>query len=109
MKVLLVYSPAPRQLREWRLELPEAGRAGEALALCGLFQEFPDLDPANISLGVWGKRVAPAHVLREDDRVEVYRGLLVDPKVARRERFRRQGAKGTGLFAQKRAGAKAGY
>jgi len=33
----------------------------------------------------------------------------VDPKVARRERFARQGAKTAGLFAKRRAGAKAGY
>ncbi|MDH5708755.1 MAG: RnfH family protein, partial [Hylemonella sp.] len=48
-------------------------------------------------------------VLRDLDRVELYRPLKVDPKVARRERFARQGARGAGLFASKRAGAKAGY
>jgi uncharacterized protein len=39
----------------------------------------------------------------------VYRPLLVDPKVARRERFRTQGARAAGLFAKKRPGAKPGY
>ncbi|MBW8723026.1 MAG: RnfH family protein, partial [Polaromonas sp.] len=43
------------------------------------------------------------------DRLEIYRGLRVDPKVARRERFNRQGVKRAGLFAKTRAGAKAGY
>jgi hypothetical protein len=33
----------------------------------------------------------------------------VDPKVARRERFKKQGARGTGLFAKRRKGGKAGY
>jgi putative ubiquitin-RnfH superfamily antitoxin RatB of RatAB toxin-antitoxin module len=47
--------------------------------------------------------------LRDQDRIEVYRPLLVDPKVARRERFVKQGARGAGLFAKKRQGAKAGY
>jgi putative ubiquitin-RnfH superfamily antitoxin RatB of RatAB toxin-antitoxin module len=41
--------------------------------------------------------------------VEIYRGLLVDPKVARRERFRKQGARAAGLFAKRRPGAKPGY
>jgi len=45
----------------------------------------------------------------EGDRLEVYRPLTVDPKVARRARFVRQGAKTAGLFANKRPGAKAGY
>nr|MCU0926665.1 RnfH family protein [Hydrogenophaga sp.] len=48
-------------------------------------------------------------VLREGDRVEVYRLLRVDPKVARRERFVGQGARRAGLFAQRRPGSKAGY
>jgi sulfur carrier protein len=41
--------------------------------------------------------------------VELYRPLKVDPKLARRERFNRQGAGTTGLFAKRRAGAKSGY
>ena len=47
--------------------------------------------------------------VRDGDRVEIYRDLKVDPKVARRERFRKQGARATGLFAQRRPGAKPGY
>ena len=58
---------------------------------------------------MWGRTVPLSHVLRQDDRVELYRPLKVDPKVARRERFVKQGAKSAGLFAKKRPGAKAGY
>ena len=47
--------------------------------------------------------------LPEGDRVEIYRSLRVDPKVARRERFRGQGVKRAGLFSKKREGGKAGY
>ena len=54
-------------------------------------------------------KVPLAYMLRADDRVEVYRPLQVDPKVARRERFVRQGAKSAGLFTKRRPGAKAGY
>ncbi|MBC7601765.1 MAG: RnfH family protein, partial [Ramlibacter sp.] len=46
---------------------------------------------------------------RDGDRVEVYRVLIVDPKVARRERFRKQGNNNAVLFATRRVGAKAGY
>jgi putative ubiquitin-RnfH superfamily antitoxin RatB of RatAB toxin-antitoxin module len=41
--------------------------------------------------------------------LEILRSLRVDPKVARRERFQRQGAKTAGLFAKRRVGAKPGY
>ena len=59
--------------------------------------------------GVWGRLQAPEHVLAEGDRIEAYRHLTVDPKVARRERFAKQGARGTGLFANQRKNAKSGY
>jgi hypothetical protein len=52
---------------------------------------------------------APQQVLQDLDRVEIYRPLKVDPKVARRTRFVEQGARTAGLFARKRPGAKAGY
>ena len=59
--------------------------------------------------GVWGRAAAWDDVVRECDRVDLCRPLLVDPKVARRERFARQGARTTGLFAKRRKGGKAGY
>jgi putative ubiquitin-RnfH superfamily antitoxin RatB of RatAB toxin-antitoxin module len=60
-------------------------------------------------VGLWGRKAKLDDLLRDQDRIEVYRPLRVDPKVARRERFVKQGARGAGLFAQKRQGAKAGY
>jgi putative ubiquitin-RnfH superfamily antitoxin RatB of RatAB toxin-antitoxin module len=59
--------------------------------------------------GVWGRKVAVSHVLQHGDRLELYRALKVDPKVARRQRFKRQGAKRSGLFASRRPGAVPGY
>ncbi len=109
MKISLVYSPAPRQVREWRLELAAGATVAQALAGCGVFEEFPGLQSTPLVLGIWGKKTAGGHLLRDNDRLEIYRGLRVDPKVARRERFNRQGAKSAGLFAKTRAGAKAGY
>jgi len=60
-------------------------------------------------IGVWGRKVGLSHVLRDNDRVEIYRQLTVDPKVARRERFAKQGARTTGLFKTKRKDSAAGY
>jgi putative ubiquitin-RnfH superfamily antitoxin RatB of RatAB toxin-antitoxin module len=101
VRVTVVQSPAPREVREWVLELPAGSSVADALRACGL--------EATGDVGVWGRRIATDMPLRDCDRVEVYRPLLVDPKVARRERFRRQGARATGLFAQRRPGAKQGY
>lgn len=107
--VTLVYSPRPRQVLEWALQLPEGADLRAAVEASGLLAACPDLDLASCEVGVWGRRCGWDAPLRANDRVEIYRGLLVDPKVARRERFRKQGARAAGLFAKRRPGAKPGY
>lgn len=109
MNILLVYSPAPRQLREWLLVLPSGSTVARALECSAVFAEFPELVSGRLMLGIWGRKTSLKQVLQEEDRLEIYRPLRVDPKVARRERFTGQGVKKSGLFARKRAGAKAGY
>jgi putative ubiquitin-RnfH superfamily antitoxin RatB of RatAB toxin-antitoxin module len=106
-RVTVSYSPGPRQVLEWPVDLPEGASARDAVLASGWCEACPGQEPAD--LGVWGRRCTPDHVVREGDRVEIYRGLLVDPKVARRERFRKQGARAAGLFAKRRPGAKPGY
>jgi uncharacterized protein len=109
MQITLMYSPAPREVLEISLQVSETCTVGEALEQAGWRQAYPELAAQTLTLGVWGRRVGQGHVLRHGDRVEVYRPLRVDPKVARRERFVGQGARGTGLFARRKAGSKAGY
>lgn len=112
LTITVVYSPAPRQVIEKILQLPLGTTVAQALAQSGLYETHPHLvglDHATLTLGVWGRKVSPNHVLRDLDRVEIYRPLLVDPKVARRERFQKQGTRGAGLFAKRRPGAKPGY
>jgi hypothetical protein len=105
--VTVVYAPAPRQVHEVALRLPAGSTVADALTASGLLRA--DTDALSADVGVWGRRVSPQHRLRQDDRVELYRPLRVDPKVARRERFAKQGARTAGLFAKRRSGAKAGY
>jgi putative ubiquitin-RnfH superfamily antitoxin RatB of RatAB toxin-antitoxin module len=60
-------------------------------------------------VGVWGRKAPLDRPLEERDRIELWRPLRVDPKLARRERFGQQGARSAGLFAKRRPGGKAGY
>lgn len=60
-------------------------------------------------VGLWGRKCQAHTPLCAHDRLELYRPLTVDPKVARRERFGQQGARTAGLFARRREGAKQGY
>lgn len=110
MTVTVVFSARPRELVEQDLQLEEGCTVAGALLASGLFGGDLNSGLLPAGQGVWGKKVALTHVLRDRDRLEVYRPLTVDPKVARRERFVRQGAKkAAGLFAKRRSGAKAGY
>lgn len=100
LHVCVVYSPAPRETHEWQVELPAGSTVADAIAASPMRGEFPQVDWAVLTVGVWGRKATASQVLRERDRIEIYRPLKVDPKVARRERFRRQGARAAGLFAR---------
>ena len=108
--ITLVYSPRPREVRETTLMVEEGCTVEQALQSSGLLAQASALEVLELACGIWGRKVPPDHVVRAQDRIELYRPLTVDPKAARRERFARQGAKkAAGLFAKRRAGAKAGY
>jgi putative ubiquitin-RnfH superfamily antitoxin RatB of RatAB toxin-antitoxin module len=109
LRLTVVHSPAPREVREWAVEVPVGATVRDALEASGIAAEFPALVLGADNLGVWGRRAQAGDLVKDGDRIEVYRPLRVDPKVARRERFRSQGARSAGLFAKKRPGAKPGY
>lgn len=110
MRIAVVYCPGPRELHQWVLELPPGALLADAVN--AVQAQWPTgVEPldADVSAGIWNRKHGPDAPLRDGDRVELYRPLRVDPKVARRERFNRQGAGTAGLFARKRPGAKQGY
>ena len=109
IRAVVVYSPAPRQVHEWPVVLAPGSTVLQAVQACALPSVFPDLDLRSAAVGVWGRKARLAQVLGECDRVEIYRPLKVDPKLARRERFRKQGTRAAGLFARKQSGSKPGY
>ncbi len=109
LRVTVVYSPAAREVQEVCLELTAPCSVLAALQQSGLLAVFPEIDSLQTAVGVWGRKAGLDQLLRDQDRVEVYRPLRVDPKVARRERFASQGSRGVGLFVKNRAGAKASY
>ncbi len=108
IEITLAWSPAPRETHLLVLSLPPGACAGDALKQAATDERFANL-PASYSLGIWNQRATADQLLQFGDRLEVYRPLRVDPMVARRERFKKQGAKSAGLFATRRPGAKPGY
>lgn len=93
MRVEAVYCPGPGQVDTTVLELAAGTTLAQALAESGLLQRH-GLVLETVQAGVWS-RVKPLDtVLRDNDRVEIYRPLTVDPKEARRLRYKRQRADG---------------
>jgi putative ubiquitin-RnfH superfamily antitoxin RatB of RatAB toxin-antitoxin module len=109
MRVSLVFATGSRQVDVCELEAPEGSTIASVLTASGWKERHALATTSGLSFGIWNHKAALQTRLRDQDRVEVYRPLLVDPKVARRERFRKQGARTSGLFATRRPGAKPGY
>ncbi|SDK55133.1 RnfH family protein [Billgrantia gudaonensis] len=78
----------PEKQRIVSLRVPAGTTASQAVRQAGLEALFPEVAPATFAepdLGIFGQRLRDPddHRLRDGDRVEVYRPLTIDPKVAR--------------------------
>ncbi|HEY0821411.1 MAG TPA: RnfH family protein [Rhizobacter sp.] len=93
LAIEVAYSPAPGRVERWCVRLPTGGCVGDAILQSGLLSAHPQLALETLSVGVWGVPRGLDHPLRDQDRVEVYRPLTVDPKEARRLRYRSHRAK----------------
>lgn len=83
--VQVVYATPAEQVRI-PLQVGSGTSVREAIEISGLLDRFPDIDLAAGRVGIYGRLCALEDVVREGDRIEVYRPLRVDPKEARRLR-----------------------
>jgi putative ubiquitin-RnfH superfamily antitoxin RatB of RatAB toxin-antitoxin module len=89
--VEVVYA-LPGQQRVIGLRVEAGTTVIQAIRQSGILAEFPQIDLAQAKVGIFSHRVERHAVLRDGDRIEIYRQLLADPKSARRERAgKRQG------------------
>ena len=87
LKVSVAVALADRQ-HVVELELPDGSRVADALAAPGVRALLDESGLSAQAVGIWARRCGTDTVLREGDRVEVYRPLAADPKSMRRERAR---------------------
>ena len=66
--------------------VPEGCTVMEGVQTSGLLGKYPELDLAAHKLGIFGKLTKADTVLRDKDRIEIYRPLIADPKEVRRLR-----------------------
>lgn len=98
LAVEVVVGLAPRQIRRLVLSLPAGATLRQALDAAQVWGMTESLQPAALesgewTVGVWGRKERLGHVLRDQDRIELVRPLIVDPKEARRVRYRAHGEK----------------
>lgn len=83
--VEVVYA-LPEKQELIRLKLMAGTTAGQAIVASGLLDKYPEIDLDRNRIGIYGKLANLDAVVRDSDRVEIYRPLIADPKQARRKR-----------------------
>jgi putative ubiquitin-RnfH superfamily antitoxin RatB of RatAB toxin-antitoxin module len=85
IQVVVVYA---RPQRNWSVPvvLPAGSTLQQAITSSGILEMCTEIDLARNRVGIYGKLQDLDAVLREGDRVEIYRNLMIDPKEARRKR-----------------------
>ena len=68
------------------LSVPAGTTVAEGIEQSAIRDEFPELNMDIKAVGIFSRKVPLDHVLREGDRIEIYRPLIADPKEVRRQR-----------------------
>lgn len=92
LRVEVVYCPKPGVTDRVALQLKAESTVADALLASGLMERHA-LPPASTKVGLWSRVCEPQTQLRDLDRIEIYRPLQVDPKEARRLRYKRHKAR----------------
>ena len=85
IKVEVAYARAETQVII-PLEVEQGTSVEQAIEASGVLERFPEIELGKNKLGIFGKVTKPANVLKADDRVEIYRPLIADPKAVRKQR-----------------------
>ncbi len=77
----------PQRQELVKLTLPAESTVGAAIEASGLLAKYPEIDlEGKNKVGVYAKLARLDTVLRDRDRVEIYRPLIADPKAVRKKR-----------------------
>ena len=72
------------------IQVPANSTVKQAIEISGFLQKYEQIDLSKSTFGVYGKAVSLDQTLNNEDRVEIYRPLITDPKQARRKRVNLQ-------------------
>lgn len=83
IKVEVAYARPDRQCII-EVEVTEDSTIQQVIEQSGMVNEFPEIDLGKAKVGIFSKQKQLTDTVREGDRVEIYRPLIIDPKEARR-------------------------
>ncbi len=113
LTVAVSFSSKPRIVQQLELQVAPGSSIKDLLQTLVTHADWQVAAVAGLDgklkLSIWNRKAKLSDVLRDGDHFSLCRGLLVDPMVARRTRFQKQGARTAGLFSKHRPGAKPGY
>ena len=85
IQIELVYA-LPHEQTLLKFDVPVGTSIAEGVRLSGNLSKHTEIDPDKSKFGIFGKLSKADVVLREMDRIEIYRPLIADPKEVRRKR-----------------------
>ena len=83
IKVEVLYA-LPHEQTLLHVGVPQGTTLADAVKISGILEKHPEIDLATNKTGIFGKLSKSDTVLREKDRVEIYRPLIADPKEVRK-------------------------
>ena len=72
------------------IKVPSKSDVKQAIEKSGIQKKFPSIDLSKNKVGIFGKKTTLDHVLKNRDRIEIYRPLILDPKEMRRKRAKKK-------------------
>ncbi|MDH5601518.1 MAG: RnfH family protein [Gammaproteobacteria bacterium] len=76
----------PEEQQLITLDVEQGTTVEQAIKLSGVLEKYPEIDLEKNKVGIFGKATKKDEVLRDKDRIEIYRPLIADPKESRRKR-----------------------
>ena len=92
LHVQVCYAKPNRELLR-DLAMPAGSTLHDAIKQSGILHSVPEIDLTVCRVGIYGKLKPLDTVLRDHDRIEIYRALIADPKESRRKRAEKKEAK----------------
>ena len=81
-----VIYPLPHEQLLLNTRVPTGASVRDGILASGVLARYPDLQIDTLTAGIFGKVTKLTELLRERDRIEIYRPLIADPKAVRKQR-----------------------